>query len=98
MIAALAALWIYNALTPDPHQLTTQDVNTSIQQAIASATVPPAFSERVYQAIRPSFVLIQTKGADENGDRGRPGQRRDHHHRADILTACTSSRTQPRSR
>jgi S1-C subfamily serine protease len=71
MIAALAALWIYNALTPDPHQLTTQDVNTSIQQAMASATVRPPFSEGVYQAIRPSFVLIQTKGADENGE---PGQ------------------------
>jgi S1-C subfamily serine protease len=71
IVVALVALWIYNALTPDPHQLTNQDVNTSIQQALASATVRPPFSEAVYRAIRPSFVAIQTKGVDENGQ---PGQ------------------------
>ncbi|MFN8512998.1 MAG: S1C family serine protease [Thermomicrobiales bacterium] len=88
MLAALAALWVYNALTPDPHQLTAQDVNTSIQQAMASATAPPPFSAAVYQRIRPSFVLIQTKGADENGEPGQGlGSGVIITNRADILTA-----------
>ena len=70
VVAALAALAIYNALTPDPRQLTDQDVNRSIQQAMASATAPPPFSAGVYQAIRPSFVLIQTTGEDPDDEEG----------------------------
>jgi S1-C subfamily serine protease len=71
VIAALAALWIYNALTPEPRQLTARDVDTSIQQAMASATAPPPFSADVYQRVRPSFVLIQTRGTGEGGEPGR---------------------------
>ena len=41
-------------------------------QVMASATPPPAYSERVYQVIQPSLVLIQTytrnaDGKDEHG-------------------------------
>jgi S1-C subfamily serine protease len=70
VVAALVALAIYNALTPDPRQLTNEDVNTSIQQAMASATAPPPFSAAVYQSIRPSFVLIQTAGEDPDDEEG----------------------------
>jgi S1-C subfamily serine protease len=72
VIAALVALLLYHAFTPPPRQLTAADVNTSIAQAFASATVPPPFSERVYQAIRPSFVLIQVQVPGQSGgiDRG----------------------------
>jgi S1-C subfamily serine protease len=45
-------------------------VNDSIAQALASATPPPAFSARVYQAIRPSLVFIQTEALDEHGELG----------------------------
>jgi S1-C subfamily serine protease len=59
---------LYNLLTPSPHQLTTNDVSTAVNQLLASATPPPPFSEDVYQIIQPSLVLIQSKipgGADK---------------------------------
>ena len=62
--AVLVGLFLYNALTPAPRLLTTRDVTDSVAQALASATPPPAFSSRVYQAIQPSLVLIQTEFPD----------------------------------
>jgi S1-C subfamily serine protease len=70
VLATLVALLLYNALVPDPPQLTMGDVDESIAQALASATPPPAFSSRVYQVIQPSLVLIQTETSGENGDPG----------------------------
>jgi S1-C subfamily serine protease len=70
VLAALVALLLYNLLVPNPPQLTTREVNDSIAQALASATPPPAFSARVYQAIRPSLVFIQTEAPDANGEVG----------------------------
>ena len=67
VLAALAALLLYNLLVPGPRQLTTREVNDTVAQALASATPPPAFSARVYQVIRPSLVLIQTEAPGENG-------------------------------
>ena len=66
MLAALAALWIYNSLFPGPPQITINDINESVAAALASATPPPSYSSRVYRIIQPSLVLIQTKGLDEN--------------------------------
>jgi S1-C subfamily serine protease len=68
VLAALAALLLYNVLTPQPHQLTTLEIRDTVAQTLASATPPPAFSTGVYQAIQPSLVLIQSKTQDENGD------------------------------
>jgi len=72
VLSVLLALWLYNVLFPPPQPLTTDQVNESIAQAMASATPPPSFSSRVYAIIRPSLVLIQTKspgldGKDESG-------------------------------
>ena len=67
VLAALAALLLYNLLVPGPHQLTTREVNDTVAQALASATPPPAFSARVYQVIRPSLVLIQSEAPGANG-------------------------------
>ena len=64
--AVLVALLLYNALVPGPHQITPQEVNQSIANAMASATPAPAYSSQVYQVIRPSFVLIQTNKRDPN--------------------------------
>ncbi len=66
VLAALAALLLYNILVPAPHQVTTREVNDTVAQALASATPPPAFSARVYQVIQPSLVLIQSQIPDEN--------------------------------
>lgn len=70
VLATLVALLLYNAFTPRTPQLTVNQVNDSIAQALASATPPPAFSSRVYQIIQPSLVLIQTETLDENEEPG----------------------------
>jgi S1-C subfamily serine protease len=67
VLATLAALLLYSILFPGPHPLTLHEVNDTVAQALASATPPPAFSERVYQVIQPSLVLIQTKAPSANG-------------------------------
>ena len=61
------ALWLYGVLAPAQKPLTQNEVNSAIAQAMASATPPPAFSARVYQIIRPSLILIQTKSKDKDG-------------------------------
>src|SRR4051794_22859723 len=61
VLAALLAVLLYNRATPDPHLLNTNDVNGSIATAFASVTPPPAYSALAYQAIQPSFVLIQVQ-------------------------------------
>ncbi len=68
LFVALAALWLYDVLAPDPPPLTTREVNEAVAQALASATPPPALSVRVYQAIQFSFVLIQTQAADAKSE------------------------------
>ena len=70
MAAALTGLLVYNLLTPSPHQLTTNDVSTAVNQVLASATPPAPFSEAVYELIQPSLVLIQSKipGTDGKTD------------------------------
>ncbi len=70
MAAALTGLLIYNLMTPSPHQLTTSDVSTAVNQVLASATPPAPFSETVYEIIQPSLVLIQSKvpGTDGKSD------------------------------
>jgi len=68
VLAALVALLLYNALVPAPQPLTTRQVKDTVAQAMASATPPPAYSERVYQIIRPSLILIQTRGKDAHGE------------------------------
>lgn len=60
-LAAFAALLVYNRLFPAPHQLTPQEMNTAVAQALGSATPPPPYSEQAYAAVQPSLVLIQTK-------------------------------------
>lgn len=67
VLAALLALWLYNALNPGPHIMSQKEVNDSVASVMASATPPPAFSVGVYQAIQPSLVLIETESADKDG-------------------------------
>ncbi len=67
ILATLIGLALYTTLFPAPRPLTANQVTDVVVQALASATPPPPFSERVYQAIMPSFVLIQTKGTGADG-------------------------------
>ena len=65
VLAALAALLLYNAFVPRQQPLTTGDVRQVVDQTLASATPPPAFSALVYQAVRPSLVLIESHSSKE---------------------------------
>ncbi len=67
VVAAFAALILYNLIFPSSPTLTTGDVNKIAAQVMASATPAPAYSELVYQQVRPSLVLIQDQGVDTGG-------------------------------
>ncbi|MFU8771495.1 MAG: S1C family serine protease [Anaerolineales bacterium] len=68
MILVLFVLWIYNTIFDDREQLTLNEVNEAIAQVLASATPPPAYSSLVYQAVRPSLVLIQARTIEQDGE------------------------------
>jgi S1-C subfamily serine protease len=68
VLAALAAIFLYSTFSPKIPQLTINDINDTVAQALASATPPPSYSSRVYQIIHPSLVLIQTQGRDANDE------------------------------
>src|ERR1700690_3006688 len=67
IVAAFLAILLYNVLVPGPHLITKPEVNQAVAQAMASATVPPAYSASVFQVIQPSLVLIQSKLPDVDG-------------------------------
>jgi S1-C subfamily serine protease len=71
VLAALLALFLYNAFVPGAKPLTQTEVNAAISSALASATPRPAFSTYVYQVIQPSLVWIEAEGVDSNGDSNR---------------------------
>ena len=68
ILAAFLAFLVYNLLFIRPNQLTVGDVNESVANAMASATPLPAYSAMVYQAIRPSLVLIQVEESHEDAE------------------------------
>jgi S1-C subfamily serine protease len=68
MLAVLVGLLLYNRLYPPPLPLTEEQVKDTLAAAMASATAPPARSALVFQAILPSFVLIQTDQAGADGE------------------------------
>jgi S1-C subfamily serine protease len=63
LLVVLAA----QAVAPRPTPLTQADVNQAIASAIASQTPGPPTSQLVYDAVRPSIVLIETEGASADG-------------------------------
>jgi S1-C subfamily serine protease len=58
--AALIAVLIYSALTPEEIPLTRNDVVEAATEVMASATPMPAYSSLAFRAVQPSIVLIQT--------------------------------------
>lgn len=85
--AAFAAIALYAALFPAPAPLTGDQVDAAIATRIAEATPLPAWSARAYQAIQPSFVLIQTAGADGDEESGNLGSGVVINDAGDILTS-----------
>ena len=74
VIIAYIALFAFNTLNPGPPRLTQDDVKSTVAQAMASATAPPALAARVYQVIQPSLVEVDTRiltsDGKEEGGRG----------------------------
>src|SRR4051794_17928994 len=67
---AFGAVVLFNLIFPAPRPLTQEDVDARVGQALASVTPAPAFSELVYQAVRPSVVLVQTERPTPDGATG----------------------------
>jgi S1-C subfamily serine protease len=67
VIAAFLALFLYNFLFP-ASQVTEAEVNNAIAGALASATPRPAYSVRVYQAVQPSLVMIESEFGGETSE------------------------------
>jgi S1-C subfamily serine protease len=70
ILAAFVAIAIYGLLNPPARPLTTGDVNRAVASVLASQTPGPPRSELVYEAVRPSIVLIQTEVGGTNGSAG----------------------------
>ena len=66
-IVALLAVVFLGVVFPGPARLTKEDVDARVSEALASVTPAPAFSELVYQAVRPSLVLIEIERPDTGG-------------------------------
>ena len=57
--------------------MTPAEVDRAIEDALASQTPDPPIAERVYAAVRPSVVVIDVTGTDENGaEQSKRGDRR----------------------
>jgi S1-C subfamily serine protease len=68
VLAVLLGFILYHTLFPGPQPLSQRDVKNQVNEVLASATPPPYYSSQVYQVIRPSLVLIQTKSTHANSE------------------------------
>jgi S1-C subfamily serine protease len=67
IVATFLAIALYSALFPGPRPLSATDIQQGVDEALASETPPPAFSQLVYADVAPSLVTIQTTGVDAKG-------------------------------
>jgi S1-C subfamily serine protease len=67
VLVTLVVVLATQALAPRQTPLTRTDVNQAIASAIASQTPGPPTSQLVYDAVRPSIVLIETEGKSTDG-------------------------------
>ena len=64
VLAAFVAIAAWGALNPPARPLTGTDVENAVASMLASQTAPPPDSMLVYDAVRPSLVLIETEEPD----------------------------------
>ncbi len=74
VLITLLALILFNLINPAPKPLSPKELDQHIASVMASATPPPALSARIYQAVQPSLVQVETKiltpDGKEEGGRG----------------------------
>ena len=64
LVALLLALILWRVFSADNQEAAVVDVEAAIAEALASSTPSPPVSSQVFQAILPSFVVVQTDKAD----------------------------------
>jgi S1-C subfamily serine protease len=72
VLVTLAVVVGAATLASNPRPLTAEDVQTSIEDALASLTPAPARSQLVFDAVRPSLVLIQTESGEPDAAESAP--------------------------
>jgi S1-C subfamily serine protease len=74
VVITLLVLAVFNTLNPGPKPLSQKDLDQRILQVMSTATPQPALSARVYEALQPSLVQVETKilspDGKEEGGRG----------------------------
>ncbi len=60
-LATIGLLWLHDALTPSPAQLTSTEVAALVQETLTASTPEPPYSTLVYRTIRPSIVFINVQ-------------------------------------
>ncbi|MCI0478062.1 MAG: S1C family serine protease, partial [Anaerolineales bacterium] len=74
IVITLIALVLFDFVNPAPKPLTQKELDQRIAQVMASATAPAPLSARVYAAVQPSLVQVETKmlttEGKEEGTRG----------------------------
>ena len=70
VMAALLALLLWWSMSGDDQQLSAEDVNATVAEAMASATSVPPVPPLVYQAIVPSLAVVQTDRSLSGGGFG----------------------------
>ncbi|MEW5814469.1 MAG: trypsin-like peptidase domain-containing protein [Spirochaetota bacterium] len=61
---AVAAILVYDALSPKPPRLTQQDIDAAVGRALETAPLKPSFASTAYEAIRPSLVAVSSEDSD----------------------------------
>lgn len=64
----LVLVLVYDTVQVAAPRLTHSDVQAEVARTLASATPPPALASLVYQAVRPSVVLVQTTKDPNQGE------------------------------
>ena len=70
VVAAFAAILLFNAANPPPRQLTQRDINVAVSRAMASATPAPSYESRAYEVIRPSLVRVTATSSENSHTTG----------------------------
>jgi S1-C subfamily serine protease len=58
-LLAILAVLIYEAVTPDPRELTQEDIDAAVAYTLDNLPPKPAASAVAYEVIRPSVVLVR---------------------------------------
>ncbi len=65
ILITLGALFLYNTIQPQPQPLTQRNIDTAVEEALASAKPKPSYASQAYEIIHPSLVRVETMVLEE---------------------------------